>query len=159
MLASVSTSHGTQPLLSVASISIAIGSSEASAVRPSKHKQASLPSAAAARRPSHGGRAADQRVRLDTPRCFAGLMPLDVPPPRGPLWVLGDVFLRAFYTVFDRGERTIGFARARQDGGSDMASQARNEGFGPADLNRNERLVNRSEGLAKARLAWALSIK
>ncbi|KAG1242462.1 hypothetical protein G6F58_007774 [Rhizopus delemar] len=30
-------------------------------------------------------------------------------------WVLGDVFLKHFYTVFDIGRRQIGFAVARQD--------------------------------------------
>jgi hypothetical protein len=56
--------------------------------------------------------------------CFAAIAPMDVPPPRGPLWVFGDVFLRTFFTVFDRenGGR-LGFARAvhGDDGDDDDA--------------------------------------
>ncbi|PFH37789.1 putative aspartyl proteinase (eimepsin) [Besnoitia besnoiti] len=34
--------------------------------------------------------------------CAAGFMPMDVPAPRGPLFVLGNSFIRKFYTIFDR---------------------------------------------------------
>mmetsp|Transcript_484 Transcript_484/g.1571 ORF Transcript_484/g.1571 Transcript_484/m.1571 type:complete len:419 (+) Transcript_484:112-1368(+) len=45
--------------------------------------------------------------------CEVSLMPLDVPPPNGPLFILGDPFLRIFYTAYDRGTNKVGFAAAR----------------------------------------------
>mmetsp|Transcript_41179 Transcript_41179/g.119012 ORF Transcript_41179/g.119012 Transcript_41179/m.119012 type:complete len:414 (-) Transcript_41179:125-1366(-) len=49
-------------------------------------------------------------------RCDVSLMPLDVPPPQGPLFVFGIPFLQKFYTVYDQDTRRVGFAAARHIG-------------------------------------------
>lgn len=48
----------------------------------------------------------------DDDLCTLALHGLDVPPPTGPVWVLGASFIRKFYTEFDRRNNRIGFALA-----------------------------------------------
>jgi hypothetical protein len=33
--------------------------------------------------------------------CDLAIQSIEIPPPRGPLWVIGDVFIRAYYTVLE----------------------------------------------------------
>nr|APY27180.1 aspartyl protease [Eimeria stiedai] len=48
--------------------------------------------------------------------CAAGFMAMDVPAPRGPLFVLGNSFIRKYYSIFDRDHMMVGFMRANHEG-------------------------------------------
>ncbi|KAH9809009.1 aspartic peptidase domain-containing protein [Melampsora americana] len=45
--------------------------------------------------------------------CISSFSGLDMPPNVGELWIIGDTFLRKWYTVYDLGRNAVGFAKAR----------------------------------------------
>jgi len=51
----------------------------------------------------------------DQSECYQAFMAIDVPPPRGPIMVFGEYFLRKFYTVFDRDKNVVGLSVANHN--------------------------------------------
>jgi saccharopepsin len=45
--------------------------------------------------------------------CISAFMGMDFPEPAGPLAILGDAFLRRWYSVYDLGNNAVGLAKAK----------------------------------------------
>jgi hypothetical protein len=73
----------------------------------------------------------DYMDRSDGGGCDFSVMQLDVPPPKGPLFIFGDPFLRRFVTIYDRSGPSVGFAVAKRDG---------------MDANAASQIISKAEG-------------
>lgn len=84
---------------------------------------------------------------LDGNQCHPAFMALNVPAPRGPLFVFGEYFLRKFYTVFDRDREVIGFALSKEE--SEKANVNINTPYDEIDEISNLKKTSTNEGIKK----------
>lgn len=45
--------------------------------------------------------------------CISAFTGMDIPPPMGPLWIIGDAFLRRYYSVYDLERNAVGLAPSK----------------------------------------------
>jgi len=55
----------------------------------------------------------DYTINTGAGICLFGMTGIDIPSPAGPLWIMGDMFIRKYYTVFDVAGARLGFALAK----------------------------------------------
>lgn len=53
---------------------------------------------------------ADQYILETAGSCISAITPMDFPAPVGPLAIIGDVFLRKYYSIYDYGNSAVGLA-------------------------------------------------
>jgi len=51
--------------------------------------------------------------------CHPGLSNLDVPKPHSPVWILGDMFMMKYFSIFDRDKESVYFGKANPDADED----------------------------------------
>jgi len=69
----------------------------------------------------------DDYVSQTAGSCSLGLMAMDIPPPKGPLYIFGDPFLRKYYTVYDLEGPRVGLALANHNAIVDKPSAGNQE--------------------------------
>merc|ERR1719478_2090702 len=62
----------------------------------------------------------DDYVLSVSGQCLFAFIGLNVPPPRGPLWIMGDVFMRKYYCVFDYGNKKMRIAPVAKRASKDV---------------------------------------
>lgn len=48
-------------------------------------------------------------------QCLSGFMGINLPSQLANTWIMGDVFIRVYYTLFDYEGGRVGFANAKQN--------------------------------------------